>query len=601
MRSVRALLLLFIGARAAAAQSGRQALAAGAERYLLADYRGAAPLLARGLDPQAGPLDQHWKDGVQRLADVLLVLRSESLAETWLRWASRLSPDFAVDEEVAPPSVVRAARAARAFVDSTPGDPFVARTQFRWPHTPVTDTPGTVRLATASIPITARIGADQFLRGAESRRLRPGSYDVVVSAPGYLPTRLTVELLPGVETLIRVSLLPETAGLLYVTARPWGTLFVDGERVGYTSVAAHHVAPGIHVIRLARDSGPPSDTTLVVAARQRVRLSWMAPHGGLGADRVDAAIATLDAGEIERGAGMLHEALAPDQPSLAPAARARAFAHLGEAAWSLGARDSARVYLQEVVRADPFYAPPADLLNPDLRRAFAQVRQQTAVIGLRGPSDTVLTPLRDTLPIEIAVGRPGEVRLLLRFTVPQPHDSLLMMLPVDSVAIARIPLAAPGSRALAPGAYAIEGLVAASSSAASTLLQLTVERTAVDTTPHASAIPSATYRPETRKVGVSLRTVRDGVGLGALALLLSAAVNDRTLSGRSIPPAAALIGGSVALATFALKRPSVRIAENVGYNDSLRVAWDARNRAIAAENAVLLGRAPLRIRTGRAP
>src|SRR5881227_4063129 len=92
MRSVRALLLLFIAARAAAAQTGRQALAAGAERYLLADYRGAAPLLARGLDPQAGPLDQHWKDGVQRLADVLLVLRSESLAETWLRWASRLSP-----------------------------------------------------------------------------------------------------------------------------------------------------------------------------------------------------------------------------------------------------------------------------------------------------------------------------------------------------------------------------------------------------------------------------------------------------------------------------------------------------------------------------
>src|SRR2546429_168097 len=82
-------------------------------------------------------------------------------------------------------------------------------------------------------------------RGAGPRRLPPGSYDVVVSAPGYFPTRLTVELLPGVETLIRVSLLPETAGLLYVTARPWGTLFVDGERVGYTSVAAHHVAPGI--------------------------------------------------------------------------------------------------------------------------------------------------------------------------------------------------------------------------------------------------------------------------------------------------------------------------------------------------------------------
>src|SRR5256884_1414967 len=149
MRSVRALLLLFIGARAAAAQSGRQALAAGAERPLRANYRGAAPVPARGRDPQAGPLDHLWKEGVRRLADVLLVLRNDSLAVTWLRWASRLSLDFEVDEDAAPPSVVRAARAARAFVDSTPRDPFVARTEFHWPAALVTEGPGTVRLAAA--------------------------------------------------------------------------------------------------------------------------------------------------------------------------------------------------------------------------------------------------------------------------------------------------------------------------------------------------------------------------------------------------------------------------------------------------------------------
>jgi len=601
MRRVRALLLLFIAARAAAAQTGRQALAAGAERYLLADYRGAAPLLARGLDPQAGPLDQHWKDGVQRLADVLLVLRSESLAETWLRWAARLSPDFNVDEDVAPPAVVRAARAARAFVDSTPRDRFVASMEFHWPGTSVTEGPGTVRLAAASIPITARIGADQFLRGAESRRLPPGSYDVVVSAPGYLPTRLTVELLPGVETLIRVSLVPETAGLLYVAARPWGTLFVDGERIGYTSVAAHHVSPGSHVIRLTRDSGPPSDTTIVVAEHARVRVSWVVRHDTLGVARIDSALTRLDAGEIERGAAVLRETLAPDRAPLAPAVQARAFAGLAEAMWSLGARDSARGYLREVVRADPFYRPPADLLNPDLQAAYAHARGETTVIGLRGPRDTVLTPLRDTLPLAIAVGRPGQVRLLLRLTVPRSHDSLLAVLPVDSVAIARVPLAAPDGRVLAPGVYAMEGTVAAAGSGANALLQLTLERTAPDTAPHVTAVPSTTYRPETRKSGVSLRTIGEGVGLGALALLVSAAVNDGTLSGRSIPPGAVLIGGSVTLATFALKRPSVPIAENVGYNDSLRVAWEARNRAIVVENAALLARAPLRIRTTREP
>jgi hypothetical protein len=601
MRTLAALFLYLVGAGAAVAQTGRQALAAGAARYLLADYRGAAPLLARGLDPQAGPLDQRWKDGVQRLADVLLVLRNDSLAVTWLRWASRLSPDFEVDEDAAPPAVVRAARAARAFVDSTPRDPFVASAEFHWPHAPVSDALGTVRLAAASIPITARIGADQFLRGAEARRLPPGSYDVVVSAPGYLPTRLTIELLSGVETLVRVSLLPETAGLLYVAARPWGTLFVDGERIGYTSVAAHHVAPGSHVIRLKRDSGPPTDTTVVIAPRARVRVSWVVRLDPLGVPRIDAALAQLDVAETERGAAALREALAPDQPPLAPPVRARAFARLAEAMWSLGARDSARACLREVVRADPFYTPAASLFNPELQPAYVRVRGQTTAIALRGPRDTALTPLRDTLPIEIAVGRPGEVRMLLRLTAPRAHDSVLTVLRVDSLAIARLPLTAPDGQVLASGGYAIEGVVAAASSAASALLQLTVEHTPTDTTPHASAIPHATYRPETRKGGVTLRTFREGVGLGALAFLVSAAVNNAALSGRSVPPGALLIGGSVTLATVALERPTLSVSENVSYNDSLRVAWEARDRVIAAQNAALLERAPLRIRTAPAP
>lgn len=192
MRTLASLTLLLLAASPALAQTGRQALAAGTERYLLADYHGAVPLLTKGLDPKAGPPDQLWKQGVERLADVLLVLRQDSLAGTWLRWAIRLSPEFDVDEEAVPPAVVRAARAARAFVDATPRDRFVARTEFEWPATFRAEAPGVVRLAAANIPITARIGADQFLRGAELRRLAPGSYDVVVSAPGYLDRKSVV-------------------------------------------------------------------------------------------------------------------------------------------------------------------------------------------------------------------------------------------------------------------------------------------------------------------------------------------------------------------------------------------------------------------------
>ncbi len=594
-------ILLLAAAPPALAQTGRQALAAGTERYLLADYAGAVPLLAKGLDPKAGSPDQLWKQGVERLADVLVVLRQDALAATWLRWAARLAPDFEVDADVVPPAVVRAAVAARAFVDATPCDPFVARTDFEWPPAVRPKDPGTVRLAAASIPITARIGGDQFLRGGESRRLPAGSYDVVASAPGYLPTRLTVEVLPGVTTVVGVSLLPETAGLLYVAARPWGTLLVDGQRIGYTRIAAHRITPGNHQVRLQRDHGATTDTTIVVAERQRVRLSWVARQDTTGVNGVDTAFAKLDAGEVERGTEMLGDVLTPHRPPLPAAVRARALARLAEVTWSLGAKDSARGLLRQAIQADPFSTPPGDAFNPELQTAYRRVRRDTPAIAIRAPRDIVLTPLRDSLPIEIAVGRPGEVRLLLRLTVPRPRDSVLTVLSVDSVAIARIPLGAPTGSMLAPGSYAIEGEVAASGRGASDLLQVSVERASVDTAAHGSPIPAISFRPETRKSSVPFRTVREGIGLGALVLLVSAAVNDGDLSGRAIPPAALLIGGSVAVATVALKRSNVRIPENTRYNDSLRAAWEARDRTIAVENATKRRIAPLRIRATREP
>ena len=582
------------------AQTGRQALTAGTERYLLADYEGALSLLGKGLDPTTGPTNDLWLRGVERLADVLLVLRQDSLAATWLRWAVRIAPAFAVDEDVVPPVVVRAAAAARAYVDSTPRDRFVARTEYVWPAVFRTDAPGVVRLAPATIPITARIGVDQFIRGGESRRLPPGSYDVVVSAPGFLPTRLTVELLPGVTTVVAVALLPETAGLLYVAARPWGTLLVDGTRIGYTSVAGYRLTPGRHEVRLERQQDPPIDTSIVVGDRQQIRLSWVMRHDTTGDPGLDGALAALDGGQTERGALLLRERLSAETP-LAVTARATALARLAEAAWSLGLRDSARAYLRDLVQADPFLSVPPDLFNPDLDAVYVLVRRATPAIAIRGPRDTVLTPVRDSLPIRVAVGRPGLVRLFLRVARPRPRDSLLVALQVESVGVARIPFTAADGTALAPGQYAIEAEVAASGSRPSALLELTVEQLPMDTVPHHAPIPVAAFRPETRKGTTPLRTVRESVGLGALALLVSAAVNDARVSGHAIPRGAWLIGGSITLANLALKRPGVPIPANIAYNESLRRRWKEEDSAIASENITRLRIAPLRIRATREP
>ena len=598
MRRLGPLVVLVLAAAQAPGQTGRRALAAANERYLLADYRISLPLFVRGLDPKAGPLDGPWLQGIERLADVLLVLRQDSLTATWLRWAARLDPDFHVDEEVVPPTVARAARAARAFVDSTPHDRFVARVMFDW-GTASASGPGTVRLDRANIPITARIGTDQFVRGGESRRLPAGSYNVVVSAPGYLPTRLTVELLPGVTTAVAVSLLPETSGLLYVAARPWANVFVDGNPIGYTTVAAHRVVPGRRVLRLEYQEGAPKDTTIVVGEREAVRLSWVAQRDTTGEPQLDRALAALDGADTERGAVLLRQWLSADTAGASEGTRSLVLARLAEVAWSLGLRDSARVYLRSLIQTDAFFSTPLGLFNPELGADYLRVRRETPAIAIRAPRDTMLTPARDSVPIRIAVGRPGEVRLLLRLTRPRPRDSLLVALHVDSVAVARIPLTAPGGTPLAPGAYAIEAEVAGSSPSA--LVELTVDRIPMDTASHQAPIPVAAFRHETRKGSPSLRTVGEGVGLGALALLLSAAVNDAGLSGRAIPSGAWLIGGSVTFANVVLKRPRIPITENIAYNESLRCRWKEEDSAITAANATRLGTAPLRIRSTREP
>ena len=585
MKPYVSLIVLACVAASARAQAGRRALAAGTDSYLLADYQRAVPLLSLGLDPAAGARDQPWVQGVERLTDVLLVLRQDSLAATWLRWAIRLAPDFEVDEDVVPPAVVRAARAARAFVDATPQDGFVSHTEFRWPAKFRATETGTVRLSAASIPITARIGADQFLRGGESRTLPPGSYEVV----------------PGVETLVRVSLLPETAGLLYVSARPWGTLFIDGQRIGYTSVTAHRLLPGRHTVRLERDGGPTTDTMITVAERRPVRLSWIARRDTVGEARLDNALGALDAGDIEGGVEMLQLFLPSRQPSAGATARAVALARLAEATWSLHARDSARACLRRMVEIDPFYMPPGDLFNPELWATYQQVRRETPAISIQAPQDTVMVPVRDRLPVRIAVGQPGEVRLYLRLTTPRSRDSLVAAGSVESFAVTRIPLTAADSAPLPPGVYEIEAEMVLPGGGARDVVTLSIERLSADTAAHVAPLAAAAFRPETMRGRLSPRTVLQGVGLGALAALVPVIINKGDLSGRSVPFAASLIGGSIAIAKIAVTRPTVPIRENARYNEVLRTQWEARNRIIAAQNALKLRRTPLRVRTTVTP
>jgi serine/threonine-protein kinase len=76
-----------------------------------------------------------------------------------------------------------------------------------------------------------------------------------------------------------VTAAPETAaaptpipGRLFISSRPWGQVFVDGQLVGNTPIASVSITPGAHVIRIVRPGFQSYERELFVTSGQDVRL-----------------------------------------------------------------------------------------------------------------------------------------------------------------------------------------------------------------------------------------------------------------------------------------------------------------------------------------
>ncbi len=62
-------------------------------------------------------------------------------------------------------------------------------------------------------------------------------------------------------------------GLLFVNARPWGELYIDGRLVGNTPRANLSLPPGSYRIRVTRDGFVPFERTVVVGSGDTIRLT----------------------------------------------------------------------------------------------------------------------------------------------------------------------------------------------------------------------------------------------------------------------------------------------------------------------------------------
>ena len=271
IRATLAVALVCGSASAAEGQQARDALQRGIEAYENAEFAQAVELLSRGLDPSAGTGDSLWVVGIHTLADALIEQGAASIADVWLRWALRLEPATPVDSINYPPAVTNAFLAARASIGDPTGGSAEAAASWEWGETPGGPDQGMLRVLGGDTPVTAEVQGVGTVAAGSDTSLPAGTYQITATAVDHLPADIAAEVLPGITTVLNFALQP-SMGLLYVVSRPWGEVFLDDERIGYTIIAAQRVEAGIHRLRIVREGYVPIDTTITISGAQPLRL-----------------------------------------------------------------------------------------------------------------------------------------------------------------------------------------------------------------------------------------------------------------------------------------------------------------------------------------
>jgi len=338
-------------------------------------------------------------------------------------------------------------------------------------------------------------------------------------------------------------------------------------------------------------------STLVLALARPGGLAAQAPNPE---DLLRRARQALQANETERGVELLRQALAAQAATGASPLRVETELELATTSWALGRYDSATVHFQEAIRLDPTARLGVEEHSSEVVRAFEVARRTTPAVGLRLPSDTTLFAVRDSLAVTITLTQPGDVRLRLTGPGPEGRDQLLRSDKLDSTTVLRIPLRDAESRPLPPGRYRL----AAEYSGAGVPLplvqtqQLDVTQQGADTLDWEPPPADSLLRPEYRKGAGPRASIWRGLAFGVAAAAIPVVIGSSALSD-GVDGQAVVVGvaiGAAGVAGYYLGRPKIAIDENVAFNQTLRSAWESRNRPITQENVTRRQQTLLRVR-----
>ena len=204
-KSLTVIALLLAGAPAALSAQSRAELIQQARAEFDADRQ--TQLLWQAADPSLAPVDEDWSRAVHLLAQTLIEEGDEALANTWLSWAASVDASFPVDTVNLLPFVVQAIRQTRASVADRSADP-AAAAAWEWSDGYTRGGDGGVEVATSTPEGATLRVEDSELTSGTAATLRPGTYEMVASAPGYEDVTVTHEILPGVTTRVVLELIP---------------------------------------------------------------------------------------------------------------------------------------------------------------------------------------------------------------------------------------------------------------------------------------------------------------------------------------------------------------------------------------------------------
>ncbi len=225
-RTLALIALLFLAPLAASAQAAQQPTSRlGLVTQATAAYENVDPdralqLARAALDPVFGAPDTVWVRALHLLAQVLVENGNEPDARTWARWGMRQNPGMRIDTVNYLAGVVTVMREARTYTANRTDSDDLTRMTFTWPARTSTATQGTLRLNPSPNPTGLRVtvfNAPPTAGGARGTAisqlvagpglaLPPGSYDIEVTATGFLPARVTREVLPGATVTLAFQL-----------------------------------------------------------------------------------------------------------------------------------------------------------------------------------------------------------------------------------------------------------------------------------------------------------------------------------------------------------------------------------------------------------